>query len=139
MNKKGEKLLTIWRIFMILVIGSSVALSVWVVYYANVDVDSENAKILADRLIDCFESYEGDINVYVYCGLDEKAFEKGDLFFKVIVGSQVYKEGNYAFENDCLISLKNQAENYPKCVLVKKEDIEVLVGVKQKGIIGGLG
>ncbi len=140
MNRKGEKILTIWRIFIILVVGGAVAGSVLIVYYADVNIDYENAEILAERLVDCFRDYSGsEIDVYSYCGLDKSAFEKGNLFFRVRVDSQEFKGGNYAFEKDCLISLSGEAENYPECVLVEKGNLDILVGVRQKGFSGGLG
>lgn len=154
----GEKLLSIWWAFVIIVIGGGVALSVWIYYGADVDINKINADILAERIIKCITDnselkwdFLNENQIYSKCSLDEDTFGEGGLYFRISVSSENeelknIQGGDYSYEKDCQISLRGKGKNYPQCVekivyvFYKEENLklDILTGVKQEAVKGGV-
>ena len=119
-NKKaGEKYLSIWWFFVLVVVGIGITLSVMIFYSADIDVRKTEALILHDRIFDCVtqngflidevfdEKYKLDI--FYKCNLKRSLFEKPNDFFISVEfldenGEEIADkivEGNSAYEGDC--------------------------------------
>ena len=155
MNKKAEdKLLSIWWIFILAMIGVGIVGGVFIYFSADVSVKHMEADILSERLIDCFVDgdkldrrvFEENFDVFSFCGLDPKVFDKGsDFYFNVTVVmgflSLEISEGDSSFEKDCDFWKKTTAKHFPKCVRKKEKayldggnaDLTVLTGSNQVG------
>lgn len=127
-NKKaGEKLLSIWWIFVLLVIGGGIVLGVIIFQSKEININPLEADLLSEKISQCF-SNEGYLdrnidenNIFAECRISEKLFEKGsDFYFRVLVyeGGNLIKKiekGDFSFEKECVIGKSIEMKNSPKC------------------------
>ena len=90
-NKKaGEKLLSIWWLFIIAMVGIGIVFGVSMFYSAEIDVRKVEAEILSDKISDClFEQgilidslLESDFDIFQECKLNKKVIES-DFYINI--------------------------------------------------------
>ncbi len=135
LNKKGgEKLLSIWWIFALAVIGAGVVLSVLAYHSVGIDIREVEANIIYEKIVSCVikqgflidELTEKDFDVFEKCQLNKEIFGEGsDFYFNIQIFNEtdyLMKEvegGDFSFEKDCEIQEGEEgvtAKYYPKCV-----------------------
>lgn len=152
MNKRGEKLFSIWWFIIVAIVGLGIVTGVTYFYSSNFDVRSLEADVLSSKVIKCVAKPVGinpliiekekDFNLYTECGISQSVLENGKYFVKIEVkdffdGSSVgeaKKFGNSAFEKECEIKNKITASNYPECspksvYVIDKDNNKYLVSV----------
>jgi hypothetical protein len=135
-NKRGgEKILSIWWFAVLAIVGATIVVGVVMVYSADVDTRGLESSILAERVSNCIVSdgvlkpglvgaNSGKFDFFSECGLDKNFFEQSGLFYvevniKNLSGSKLsgpFDVGAAALKEDCLVTKKILARNYPKCV-----------------------
>ena len=156
----GEKLLSIWWLFIITMVGIGIVFGVSMFYSAEVDVRKVEAEILMDRILDClFEQgvlisnlLESDFDIFQECKLNKKVIES-NFYIKISVldeSQNVIKEiseGVSSFEVECklLEEGKTEGKSFPECVSkergiiyeqeneIKKARLEILTASNQVG------
>lgn len=135
-NKKaGEKWLSIWWIFVLVIIGGVIVIGVLVYYSADINIKEIEADILAERIVRCLvdNGYlrqdfveEKEFDVFKECNLKREVFGKGsNYFFNISLKNErgnLYREdrkdiieGDTSFEEDCGIEKTMRAKHYPRC------------------------
>lgn len=128
-NKKAEKLLSIWWIFVLVVIGGAVVIGVLIYFNAEINVKQMEADILSERIIRCLtenghlrpDFLKNDFNVFTICGLKKEVFDDGTFYFKISVYNDagLLREdiiaGDPSFEENCEVSGVVRARYFPKC------------------------
>ncbi len=160
MNKKGgEKILSVWWIFVLVVIGGAVVIGVLIYFNADVNIKEFEADILSERIVRCLvdNSYlrqdflDGEFDIFEKCNLKKEVFQGTSNFhFKISAynGDNLLREevigGAVSFEKDCEISGAIKARHYPRCseknerVLyydngeVKEAELNILAGSDQE-------
>ena len=160
-NKKaGEKLLSIWWIFVLVLIAGTVVIAVGIYYSAEINVNRAEAEILAQRIIMCI-SDTGKLNfpvspnsnqqefvdtghlnknienIFENCDINQSLFGNGSFYIKIDIldGEKVVNAislGQGSFFKDCLIEDRISAKHYPRC---SKKEINLLDGEKNLKII----
>ena len=136
-NKKGgEKILSIWWFFVLVIIGVGIVGGILIYTSANIDVREIEANILAKKAMGCVvnqgflndDILKDDFDLSKECGLDEEILGRGSMFYVKVsvydkdeeVIKDVPPEGSSAYEKDCEIAAGVKAEKYPKCVTIKE-------------------
>ena len=159
-NKKGQKLISIWWILVLAIVGAGIVVGVLIHSSANVDVRGAEAEILNEKILDClFENgflaegfLEENFLFFEKCKLNEEIFgERSVFYFNVRVYDEAdelikeFRGGDASFEKDCAIQEDVEAEDYPKCFMkdervfyyeeneIKLGRIEILAASNQKG------
>ena len=154
MNKKGgEKLLSIWWFFVLIIVGVGVVVGVIMHFGAEVNTKGLEARILSDKILNCVSErgflkekvLEKDFDILGECGLEEKVFGQGSLFYinlTIFEGGAVvnsFFEGDGALERDCPISLskKVDAASFPGCVRLARffgeKEVRLLAASNNRG------
>lgn len=146
----GEKLLSIWWLFIITMVGIGIVFGVSMFYSAEVDVRKVEAEILMDRISDClFEQgmlisnlLESDFDIFQECKLNKKVIES-DFYIKISVldeSQNVIKEiSEGVLTNACNSKdtegcvLKVRGIIYEKDNEIKKARLEILTASNQVG------
>ena len=90
MNKKGdEKYLSPWNFVVWAFIGIAVVGGVLIFNASEIDIRTEEARLLSSRLSDCLVSdgllledfFDDDFDIFEACSLSEDAIDKGILFY----------------------------------------------------------
>ena len=127
-KKAGEKILSLWWIFILTLIGGFIIFATAIFYSAEINTNSIESAIILDKLADCF-IYNGYLNenvlndsfdIFYSCGIDSKVFFADSLYyFNVsIIGENLTKEfifGKSSFESDCRVSQKISGKYLPSC------------------------
>lgn len=135
MNKRAEKLLSIWWFFVLGVIAGGIVIGVLIYSFAEVSIKEIEAGVLSERLITCLvdngylkeEIFEENFNIFEFCNLNPEVFEKAsNFYFSVSVYSSEslifsLAKGSYSFEKDCQIQEEIETKAYPKCS--EKEEV----------------
>ena len=149
MNKRGEKLFSIWWFIILIIIGVGIVSGVSLFYSYNLDVRFLESDLLAGKVLKCISNPEGisplvleeDFDLYGHCGISQSVLESGKYFVKIEIKDffddsnlTEHKFGNNAFEKDCEIKSKLIAQNYPECsrksvYVVNEGDKKYLVSV----------
>ena len=127
MNKRAEKLLSIWWFFVLGVVAGGIVIGVLIYSAGEIDVKEVEAEILVEKIIGCLtdNGYLIDFrgfNIFDDCGLDEDSFAKGsDFYFNVSIydGEEIiynFNEGDFSFEKNCEIKKKVRTKHFPECV-----------------------
>jgi hypothetical protein len=147
MNKRGqEKYLSGWNIFVWIVVGVFVVVAIAMFNSAETDVRFKEAKILADKVVDCFiedgriveEVLMDDFDYFVMCNLDDEAFgENGDFYVEVkinnIILGETIKNHNFGNGEIKLECLQGSAKCYRGDVEVKGMMLKVLTASRNVG------
>jgi len=130
MNKKGgEKLLSMWWFFVLIVIGGGIFIGVLIYYSVDINVNSVEADVLAERVLDCISDnsnlnadiFNPDFDIFQKCNLNPNLFGKPSNYF---INLSIYEgnlsvfnitRGDHSFQADCLIQEKVTANSFPKC------------------------
>jgi len=150
-NKKGgEKLLSIWWIFTIAIVGAGIAFGVSIFYSAEVDVKNVEAGIFADRISDCFfedgllisNLLENDFDIFQECKLNKEVIES-NFYFKISVdlGNEVKEFSGAIKESACSLTdsekkgcvKKTRGIIYEQDNKIKKGRLEILAASNQIG------
>ncbi len=159
-NKRGgEKLLSIWWFFVLVIVGTGISVAVMMFYSADVDVREIEADILSEKIIDCIieqgflvEDITNE-NMFERCDLNQEIFGKeSSFYFRISTwdeeGNKLKEDivGGKDFEVECEIGeAVEKAEHYPKCVKkkegvlyyennkVKRGELEILTASNQIG------
>jgi len=155
-NKKaGEKILSIWWFFVLVIIAGGVVIGVTMFYVGDSDVRGLEADVLASKILDCIvESGEIDMeiskeNIFEKCNLNKEILDESGNYY---VNISVFREDNSLekeirfganiFEKDCKIREKVIAPDFAVCseksVFVfdrdnKKLKLNVLAGSNYRG------
>lgn len=156
MNKKGgEKLLSIWWVFVLIVIGGGIFIGVLIYYSVEINVNEVEADVLAERILNCIndngylsnEVFEPNFDIFQKCNLNPNLFGKSSYYYFNI---SIYDDngiifnttkGDYSFEKDCLIQEKVTANNFPKCsrkvdnIFYENKNLKIVIlaGANQQG------
>lgn len=131
-NKRGgEKLLSAWWIFVLAIVGITIVGMVWLNYSSDIDTRALESSVLVEKLSQCLNNngfitediLSPEFNISAKCGLSERVFSEGYLYFEVEIidsyGKSVISSpisaGPRAMKADCLVTKNIQAERYPKC------------------------
>ncbi len=151
MNKRGEKLLSIWMIFIIVLVSIVLIGAVNWFYSIEIDVRGDQAVILSERVGSCLNSasieeiLKDDFDLASYCDLKEEQFGE-DLYLFVSVsdsnGEKIREDifyGNKDLETQCGIKeLGVKAENFASCSKTKElllggEEVTIFTGSNKEG------
>ena len=156
MNKKGgEKLLSIWWVFVLVIIGGGIFVGVLIYYSVDINVNSVEADVLAERILNCIND-NGNLNANIFdpnfdivqkCNLNSDLFGKSSYYyFNISIfdnNNLIFNVtmGDYSFEKDCLIQEKIRANNFPKCsrkidyVFYNNKNLKIVIlaGANQQG------
>ena len=140
MNKKGgEKYLSIWWYFVLVILCVGVVIGVVVNAFAESSVKKMEAEILLGRVLDCvidtgqinYDYLDGDFDIFEKCYISrEKIADKGYLALgvydydsclivnKTLKCDKLVKEiaryGDFSLKRDCEI-FNNEKPSYPYC------------------------
>ena len=146
----GEKLLSIWWLFTIALVGAGIAVGVSMFYSAEVDVRNVEAEILMNRISDCiFEQglligglLESDFDIFQECKLNKSVIES-DFYFKISVdlGNEIKEIREGVLENACHLEdsekkgcvKKTRSIVYEQDNKIKKGRLEILTASNQVG------
>lgn len=157
----GEKLLSVWWFFVLVIIGGGISIAVIMNYGASVDVRQIEANVLYEKIIDCaveqgflVEDLSNE-NVFEKCGLSEKVFgENSNFYFRISfldeqgdkLKDDISKGAN--FEVGCKTlenEKKPEAKYWAKCIEktenmlyyqnteIKKGVVQILTASNQEG------
>jgi hypothetical protein len=154
-NKKAEKLLSIWWFFVLAVIAGGIVIGVLIYSSADISVRETEANVLAEKITDCLidngylkeNIFDKNFNIFDFCSLNQKVFEKsGNFYFNISIFDSEnlifnLAKGNPAFEKDCKIQEKTETKYFPKCsekqeiALFKDKNVQIniLAGSNQNG------
>lgn len=132
----GEKLLSLWWFFVLIVVGSGIVIGVLIYYNSEIDTRAVESEILAEKIISCLVN-QGEINenflnneefdIFQECGLDKNILDSDIFYFNVSLydsSGKSRRNGIYFglkdFETQCRLekstkSLLEGSEYYPKC------------------------
>jgi len=136
LNNKHGKLLSIWWILVLAIVGTGISVGVLIFHSAGVDLRELEADALYEKINDCIVNQgilingliKEDFDIFEECELSKEAFGEDSSFYfnvKVFEGENLLKEikgGDFSFQKDCEIQGENEegkkvdAEYYPKCV-----------------------
>jgi len=133
-NRRGTELISIWELFVLLIIGGGIVIGVWLFYTANVDVIDGEVSLLYEKLALCLnengylnENYlNGSFDIMKECELNPKVIVKeGDFYFETyltdIDANELsfgkFKGGNEGHGKDCVVITDSEvnAKNFAKC------------------------
>ena len=142
MDKKGEKLFSIWWFIIIIIIGLGIVAGVSLFYSSNLDIRSLEADALSSKVVKCISSSDGinptilesNFDIFSECSLSQSVFKisVSDFFTgESVIG---HSFGNNAFEKNCDIKSKITAVKYPECssksvYVIDKDNKKYLVNV----------
>lgn len=134
-RKGNSQIISLWWIFLFILVAGAVAGSTVIVYAGGIDLREYESYKLNEKIRGCIidkgvlidDFFRDNFDIYEYCGLDKNVFEnKGKYYFKISLYSEEnnllgyfnnpIKGGNFAFEKDC--SIKDSgvlAENMAVC------------------------
>ncbi len=145
-KKKGGKLISVFWLFVLAIVGVGIAAGVSIYHSAEVDIREIEAGNLYEKISNCIieqgflidDVLKEDFNVsdfFEECKLNEEIFGEGSVFYfnvQILDKSEnLIKEirgGDFSFEGDCEIQEEDEeggkvtAKYYPKCIR-KKETI----------------
>jgi len=132
LNKKADsKILSIWWFLILIIIATGIVIGVMIFFSSNLDVKSNEADIMANKILDCLikngyinEDFLVDnTNFLDNCFLNKAMIVNSGNYY---INLKIYEEslvktsliyGNHALEEDCKIKLNFiEAKNYPECV-----------------------
>tara|TARA_Y100000310_G_scaffold329989_1_gene400843 strand:+ start:415 stop:927 length:513 start_codon:yes stop_codon:yes gene_type:complete len=134
LNKRGaEKIFSIWWFFVVVVVAVAVIVGVNVYFWAEVDVREVEADVLADKVLDCLieqdelrdDFLEAEFDLLEDCGFSEGIVGSGGIYYLEV--SVLDETGGVRGE-----SVEYGVSSY-------KEDCEIQLGDKEKGIKGVTG
>ena len=148
----GEKLLSIWWLFIITMVGIGIVWGVSMFYSAEIDVREVEAEILMDRISDCFfeqgmlidNLLENDFDIFQECKLNKKVIDSA-FYFKISVldeSQNVIKEiSGKIKESACTLTnsekkgcvSKERGIIYEQENEIKKARLEILTASNQVG------
>ncbi len=150
-NKKGaEKYFSLWDLFMFVIIGTGIVISVYIFSSANLDTREIEAEILNNKIYDCVvengviipEFFDLDFDIYEKCGLSKKIFKLDNKFFFKIEfydnSGGFLREPIKSFIDksvECDIQKNSEAEHLMKCY---EKNTDVLFFKKNKLVRGSL-
>jgi hypothetical protein len=159
MNKTGgEKLLSMWWIFVLVIIGAGIVLGVLIYHSKEINVNEVEAEVLGEKIIDCITDngylnlnvLKSDFDFFQECKLEKSILgvnNAGEFYLGIFIynaGAEVVKNisfGDLSIKKDCDISMNINAKYFAKCSLKesyaisnnKNLKIIVVTGVNQKG------
>lgn len=129
-KKGGERILSIWWILVVTIVGVFIVGGVIIFYSSWLDVRGSEAEILITRVADCLAD-EGKLNfeaeslnkdkILSECKLNAGILNSEKYYLKVSIVDKTIEIGNPDFEKYC----KLKGENYPVC---KERELYVLSG-----------
>jgi hypothetical protein len=146
-NIKAEKLLSLWWFFVLGVIAGGIVIGVLIYSSADVSIKEVEASILSEKIASCIidngylkeNIFESDFNIFEFCNLNQKVFEKpSNFYFKISIydsDSLVFDliKGSSSFEEDCKIQEKVEAKYFPRCsekqetALFNDKDMKIII------------
>jgi len=144
-DKTGEKMLSFVWIFLWVIVGGAIVISVGMVYSEEVDVRSAEAESLNSNILDCIiedgflvENFGEHFDIFQECKISEKVFSENSFYFRIYFdGEEKMIEKGIFSKTDCELSLDNKIETkyYPKCVKVSRNVVYVKEGEIKKGVV----
>lgn len=135
MNKKAEKLFSLWWFFVLVLVGMAIVGAAFIYYSADFDVRKAESLILYNYISNCLLD-AGEINrnfisdnfdIFKECNINEESIINSEIFyFKIILKKdekpiKTLHFGNPSFDNECKISKGINPKKYPACV--EKEEM----------------
>ena len=88
-KKGGEKLLSVWWFFILIIVGVGIVAGVIIHFGAEVNVKGLEAHILSDKIMNCIgegnflkgEVLQKDFDILKECGLGPEVFGLGSVFY----------------------------------------------------------
>ncbi len=129
-NKKaGEKLLSIWWVFVLVVIGIGVVSGVAIYHSKDISVNGVEADVVAGKVIDCIidngylnpNLLNENFDIFQECSLEKGMFVNQSYFYLsvfVFDNEALVKKiafGSMSIEKECEISNAITAEYFAKC------------------------
>lgn len=129
LDKRGEKLLSIYWFFILGLTGVAIVGGTAMFYSSNVDARNLEANILMAEISDCLfdggyiidEYFDDDFDLISYCNFGDFGL-RSDFYFNVEFNGKKIAKGNVDFQKQCeIVSVKDsgekiEAESYPICV-----------------------
>ncbi len=154
-NKKGAEYLSVWWIFVLVIISVGIVIGISANNSADIDTKKLESDILITRLVSCVvengelkqEFLQDDFDIFQKCKISEEVINKSGKYYlgyEIKNNGEVVKEdffGVKSFEVQCKLEDESEAEGYPGCVEKKiyvlnkeKEKLifEILAGSKQE-------
>lgn len=128
-NKKGEKLLSMWWIFVLVVIGGAVVIGVLIYFNAEINIKEMEADVLGERIVRCLtrngflrqDFLDKEFDIFEECKLRGQAFTGGNFYINISVYGETgplreeIRKGGASFEKNCRIEKMIEAKHYPRC------------------------
>lgn len=149
MNKKADKLLSIWWFFVLGVIAGGIVIGVLIYSSADINIKEVEADVLVEKIISCLINngylkeniFENDFNIFDFCNLNPEVFGKAsNFYFNISIYDENGEElresiskGSYSFEKDCKIQEGKEAKHFPRCS--EKKEIALFEDKKVELII----
>ncbi len=91
MNKKGERIFSVWWVLSIVFISVVFAGAVYMIYSTDVNIRDEESKILYERIYDCIiengyvseDFLKNDFDIFSVCKLNKNLFSEGLFAFSI--------------------------------------------------------
>jgi len=149
----GEKLFSLWWLFVIVIVAGGIVWGVSVFYSAEVDVNKIEAEILINKISDCFFEQgllidgllKEDFDIFYECKLNKKIIDN-EFYFEIFIfdeiGGVIKKFSEGAHENACVLEGKKSKDCvkktrgilYKQDNKIKKGGLEISTASNQKGI-----
>ena len=153
-NRRGTEIISIWELFVLLVVGGGIVIGVLLFYSADVDVREGELNLLYEKLALCLnengylnQNFLGDnFDIMKECDLNPKVISNaGDFYFEITLTETTETEtdikkieiGNIGHLKDCQVISESEVEakNFAVC-LSRKELVKYEMNNEQKeGII----
>jgi len=136
-KRGGEKLLSVWWFFVLVIVGVGIVVAVMIFYSAHEDTRNLEAELLYSKIVNCVVENgflingisNPDFDLLKRCNLNEKVFDDEELFYINIgifdeQGNKLREnilEGNKDFFKECEFQEKDEkgsvikAKHYSKC------------------------
>ena len=130
MNKKaGEKLLSIWWVFVLVVIGVGIVSGVAIYHSKDININGVEAEVMAGKIINCIidngylnpNVLNENFDIFQECNLGKNMFGNGsDFYFSVFIfdNEELLKKisfGGLSIEKECEVSNAVTAQYFAKC------------------------
>lgn len=130
-KKADEKLLSIWWLLVLAMIGVGIIFGVSIFYSVKIDTRAVESEILADQVLNCIvkqgkiidEAMQNDFDIGK-CYLKKELFDKKEIFYLNVSfydesgkTEKSFAAGPYDLYVQCLLKEESEAEYFSECAI----------------------
>jgi len=148
-KRGGEKYMSIWWFFALILVGTMIIVAVLVFFSAEQDIRDLEVELLLNKVPNCLitegqiivDFYEPGFTLFEKCRLSPVAFRDQDYYLSVeFLGENGnllpgVSYGDVGIKSDCDVaaSAKGFSKNYPRCGDEEREFLYTENGISKKG------